>query len=145
MIKEIIHSVEAWLWRRGFENAMVRNIAKVELLLSALFLLVGLAFSVLNLWFFYFSIGFVVFAWNFCCMAHFILRQTLTAYSSAVFINMLLRFGGRLLVTAVVLYIALIEYSAPASAIVSGLTVGVVVVLLTFAFCGFSGHNRKEA
>jgi len=145
MIKEIIHSVDAWLWRRGFENAVIRNIAKIELLLSAILLSLGLAFAGLNSWIFYFSIGFMVFAWNFCCMAHFILRQTLTTYSSAFIINMLLRFGSRFLVTAIVLYMALIEYSAPASAIVSGLTMGVAVIVLTFVFSGFSGHNRKEA
>lgn len=145
MIREIVHSLEAWLWRRGFHHPHIRAIATAEILLSAITLLAGAAALTLSWWPLTFALGVTIFAWNFYGLARFVLRQTLTAYSSALLVVLLMRFSGRLLLTAVVLYVALIVYNAPVIALVCGLVAGMTVALVTYALTGLAGHNRKEA
>lgn len=143
--RHISHAVDAWLWRHGFHHPHIRAIALAEILGSALALLLGFAAFTTTWWPMTFAIGLLVFAWNFCGLAHFMLRQTLTAYSSALFVSLLLRFSGRLLLTAVVLYVVLIVHHAPVIALVCGLVAGMTVALVTYALTGLAGHNRKEA
>ncbi|MEG2171781.1 MAG: hypothetical protein RRY29_00815 [Desulfovibrionaceae bacterium] len=145
MIKKTVHAFDAWLWRRGFHHPHIRAIALAEVLLALLALFAGLAFFPFSFWPLTFAVGLVVFAWNFYGSARFLLRQTLTAYSSGLLMVLLIRFSGRLLLTAVVLYVALIVYNAPVIALVCGLVAGMTVALVTYALTGLAGHNRKEA
>lgn len=89
----------------------------------------------------WFGAGAAIFAWSFCGLAHYLLRARLTAYSTALLTGLLLRSGGRLLLTAVMLYVALIICSAPAAALLGGVIAGSVVALGTYALVGFAGHN----
>lgn len=145
MMKKTAHGVETWLWRQGFHHPHIRAIAQAEILLSVVALLAGLAAVFVSIWPLTFALGLLVFTWNFYGLARFILRQTLTAYSSALLVVLLMRFSGRLLLTAVVLYVALIVYNAPVIALVCGLVAGMTVALVTYALTGLAGHNRKEA
>lgn len=145
MIKETVHSLDAWLWRRGFHLPHIRAIAVAEILLTAITLLVGAAAAVVSYWPLTFALGVFIFTWNFYGLARFILQQTLTAYSSGLLVLLLLRFSGRLLLTAVVLYVALIVYNAPVIALVCGLVAAMTAALVTYALTGLAGHNRKEA
>lgn len=145
MIKKIVHSLDSWLWHRGLHHPPIRAIALAECCLSALTLMAGLAAIAFSIWPATFALGVLVFACNFYGLARFMLRQTLTAYSSGLLMLLLLRFGGRLLLTAVVLYVALIVYHAPVVALVCGLVAGMTVALVTYALTGLAGNNRKEA
>ena len=84
-------------------------------------------------WFFWFGVGLGLMAMTFWSLARFFLRVGLGEYSTAFLRVVLLRWGGRLLLLAGLLYLALIVWQAPVTAILGGLTAGVVTALLTFA------------
>lgn len=140
-----VHKVEAWLWRRGFHHPHIRAIALVEIVFAVVTLLLGAVLWGVSAWPLTFALGTSIFAWNFYGLARFMLRQTLTAYSTALFMALLLRFSGRLMLTALCLYVALIVYHASVIALVCGLVAGMTVALVTYALTGLAGHNRKEA
>lgn len=139
------HGIDAWLWRRGFHHPHIRAIALAEIVLALVTLLLGVLLWFISPWPLTFAVGASIFAWNFYGLAGFMLRQTLTAYSTALFMALLLRFSGRLMLTALCLYVALIMYKASVIAVVCGLVAGMTVALVTYALTGLAGHNRKEA
>lgn len=141
MLKNMVHTIDAWLWRRGFHHPEVRAVARAEMLFAGSTLAVGAGVFAWTQWPVWFGAGAAVFAWSFCGLAHYLLRARLTAYSTALLLGLLLRSGGRLLLTAVMLYVALIICSAPAAALFGGVIAGSVVALGTYALVGFAGHN----
>ena len=132
-LKSMTHSLDAWLWRRGVSHPVIRPLVRNELLLTALFLLSGGMIFAVTPWFFWFGVGLGLMAMTFWSLARFFLRVGLGEYSTAFLRVVLLRWGGRLLLLAGLLYLALIVWQAPVTAILGGLTAGVVAALLTFA------------
>ena len=131
--KSMIHSLDAWLWRRGLDHPAVRVMVRNELLLAAAFLLVGaLSFTVMP-WIFWFGVGLGIMAWTFWGLARFFLRRGLGDYSTAFLRIVIIRWFGRLAVVGGILYISLITYQAPAFALVGGMLAGGMCALVSFA------------
>jgi hypothetical protein len=103
------------------------------LLLSLLCLAAGGAVFALTSWLFWFAVGMCLMALIFFGLSRFFLRSGLGDYSTAFLRIVLLRWGGRLLVLAGLLYLALVVCKAPPDAILGGFTAGAVTALLTYA------------
>ena len=132
-LRTMMHSLDAWLWRRGVRHPVIRPLVRNEVLLTALSLLCGgIVFSITP-WFLWFGVGLGIMALTFWSLARFFLRTGLGEYSAAFLRVVLLRWGGRLLLFAGLLYLALAVWQAPVTAILGGLTAGAVTALLTFA------------
>ncbi|MDR1777022.1 MAG: hypothetical protein LBR31_04245 [Desulfovibrio sp.] len=129
--KTVTHGFDARLWRRGlwhpFIGPLLRNLA----LLSLFCLAAGAACFAFTPWLFWFGVGVSLMALIFFGLARFFLRSGLGDYSSAFLRVVLLRWGGRLLALAGLLYVALIVCKAPPAAILGGFTVGAAAALLT--------------
>lgn len=132
-LKTMTHSLDAWLWRRGIGHPVIRPLVRNELLLTALFLLGGGAAFSATPWFFWFGVGLGIMTLTFWSLARFFLRAGLGEYSTAFLRVVLLRWSGRLLLLAGLLYWALIVCKAPVTAILGGLTAGAATALITFA------------
>jgi hypothetical protein len=103
------------------------------LLLSMLCLAAGGAAFVLTPWPFWFAVGVCLMALIFFGLSRFFLRSGPGVYSTAFLRMVLLRWGGRLLASAGLLYLALTVCKAPPGAILGGFTTGAVTALLTYA------------
>ncbi len=142
-LRTMTHSLDAWLWRRGISHPVIRPLVRNELLLTALFLLGGgIAFAATP-WFFWFGVGLGIMTLTFWSLARFFLRAGLGEYSTAFLRVVLLRWGGRLLLLAGLLYLALVVWKAPVTAILGGLTAGAVTALLTFAVVSREGRGAS--
>lgn len=141
MIKGMVHSIDAWLWRLGMHNPQIRAVVRTQLLFVGITLLGGGLLAPLTHWPLWFAVGAAIFANVFWGLARHFLRVTLTAYSSGLLLGLLLRSGLRLLITAGILYVALIVCAAPAAAVVCGMTAGTAVALGTYALGSLAGHN----
>ncbi|MDR3362278.1 MAG: hypothetical protein LBO64_05520 [Desulfovibrio sp.] len=128
-----LHILDAWLCRRGIGHPVVLPVVRNELLLTFFFLLGGgLVFS-LTTWFFWFGVGAGVMAMTFWGLARFFLRAGFAGYTFGLLFSVLLRWGARLVMLGAVLYVALVICKAQPSAILGGLTAGVVAAFVTFA------------
>ena len=129
----MIHSLDAWLWRRGIDHPAIRVLLRNEILLAVVSLVAGgLAFTVTP-WFFWFGVGLTIMAWTFWGLARFFLRRGLGDYSTAFLRIVLVRWLGRLIVVGGILYISLIECHAPVFALVGGMVSGGFFALASFA------------
>lgn len=137
----VVQGIDAWLWRSGIHHPQVRAILRALVLLSGVALICGALASPFFVWPLWFALGSVVFLNVFWGMARHLLRVTLTAYSFPLLLSVLVRSGGRLLLTAAVLYVALIVCSAPAVPLVCGLIAATAVALGTYALATSAGHN----
>ena len=133
MLGTITHSLDACLWRRGMWHPTIGPLLRNILLLSLLCLAAGGAVFVLTPWLFWFGVGICLMALIFFGLSRFFLRSGPGDYSTAFLCIVLLRWGGRLLVLAGLLYLALIVCRAPPDAILGGFTTGAVTALLTYA------------
>ena len=101
-------------------------------MLAGLFLLGGVLSWSLTDWFFWFGAGVGIMALTLWSLSRFFLRRGLGSYSSTLLWVVLLRWLGRLLALSALLYVALIIFRAPVSAILGGLTAGTVMALTSF-------------
>ena len=141
MIKGMAHGIEKWLWRSGMHNPRVRAIVCVQICFALAVLALGALLTPLTAWALWFAVGAAIFANVFWGLARYFSRVTLTAYSSGLLLGLLLRSGARLLLTGAALYVALIVCSAPAAALVCGITAGTAVALGTYALTPEAGLN----
>ncbi|WP_027719519.1 hypothetical protein [uncultured Desulfovibrio sp.] len=143
-LRTMTHGLDTWLWRRGISHPVIRPLVRNELLLTALSLLGGgIAFAATP-WFFWFGVGLGIMALTFWSLARFFLRAGLGEYSTTFLRVVLLRWGGRLLLLAGLLYLALVVWKAPVTAILGGLTAGTVTALLTFAVVSRKGRDASD-
>lgn len=131
--KNMIHSLDAWLWRRGIDHPAVRAMVRNEILLTALVLLLGAALFTVAPWVFWFGVGLAIMAWTFWGLARFFLRRGLGDYSTAFLRIVLIRWVGRLVLVGGILYTSLIIYQAPVFALVGGMLAGGMCALVSFA------------
>lgn len=129
----MIRALDGWLWRRGLEHPVIRNVVRNEILLAAVFLIAGALAFRLTSWLFWFGAGATVMAWTFWGLARFFLRRPLGDFSSAFMRVVIMRWLGRLLVTAAFLYAALIVCAAPVLAIAGGLVCASLCALVSYA------------
>lgn len=123
---------DAWLCRRGIAHPVITPVVRNSLLLTLVLLAGGLALWVWSPLLFWAGTGSAMATWIFWGLARFFLRRPLGEYSSAFLRVVLLRFGARMLLLALAAYLALVEFAASPFALVGGLTLGLVVALITF-------------
>lgn len=140
-VQSLTHKLDAWLWRRGLHHPLLRYLVRGQIVFTGLILLVGASLSLWTLWLLWFGVGAAVIAQVFWGLVRHMAHLRLESYHSGLLIGVLLRFGARLLMTAVLLYIVLIVCHAPATAIVYGMTAAIAVAIATFALAVRAGHN----
>ena len=134
-----VHWLDAWLWRRGIGHPIIRPLVRNEILLAGFSLLAGVLLLGLTDWLFWFGTGAAVMALTFWSLARFFLRRGLGEYNSALLWLVLLRWLARLALLAGLLWLALVEYRAPAGAILGGVTAGAITALGSFALATRKG------
>ncbi len=108
-------------------------ILRNEILLSALALIGGLCLFLVNSWLFWFGVGSAVMAMTFFGLSRFFLRTNFGGFRSGLLVSVLVRWAGRLLLTVLLLYVALVLCAAPVSAILAGLVSASILALVTYA------------
>ena len=126
--------LDRWLWRRGMGHPVIMPVVRNEMLAAFAAVGAGAALYALTPWILWFGVGLSVMALTFFSLAQFFLRRELGAYSTALFLSVLARWGVRLLLIACVLYVALVVCGAPVSAILAGLVTASILALVTYAF-----------
>lgn len=138
--RQICQPLDGLLWKKGISHGVIRPLLRNQILLAgALILLGGIIFIVWS-WLFWAGCGFAVMTWILYSWAAFFLRADIGSYNAAFLRIVILRFGIRLLLLAVLLYIALRFFSAPAGAILVGLVTGTILGLVNFTY-----YMRKGA
>ncbi|MDR3320182.1 MAG: hypothetical protein LBS77_04485 [Desulfovibrio sp.] len=132
-LKIVTHSLDAMLWRHGMWHPAIGPLLRNIVLLTLFCLATGGAFFVISSWFFWFGVGMGLMALIFFGLAHFFLRSGLSDYSTSFLRIVLLRWGGRQVILAGLLYTALIVCKAPPSAILGGFAASVAAALFTYA------------
>ncbi len=128
-----VHAVDAWLWRRGFQNPLVRRMLKSQIIFVLFSVLAGLVALPWTAHGVTFALGVAIFAHIFWGISGQVMGFSLTRYSRGLLFLLLMRSGLRLLVTAVVLYVAFVVFNASALVIVFGVTASMALALGTFA------------
>ena len=112
---------------------MIMPVVRNEMLAAFAAVGAGAALYALTPWILWFGVGLSVMALTFFSLAQFFLRRELGAYSTGLFLSVLVRWGLRLLLIACVLYVALVHCGAPVSAILAGLVTASILALVTYA------------
>jgi len=115
------------------------------LLFSVSLLMLGLCLLPLTSWILWFATGALLIAWNFYGLARFIQGLSLTAYSQAMLIGMLLRSNLRLVFSALFLYGILVWLEASVWAVVAGITGAMGLLAATSAWSAGQRNRQKEA
>ena len=133
MTNRLAHAVDAWLWRQGLGHPVIMPVIRNELLLAGGLLLLGVAASFFTTWPFWFAFGLAIMAVTVYSLSRFFLKTRLDAFSGALLMQVLFRWLGRLLVISVLVYLALVEWRAPVTALAGGVAGATIVALVTFA------------
>ena len=130
--KGIRHALEKQLWKRGVRDAMLRDILCWQVLITAGSLLSGAAvwpFHPAGAWLFWFGFGAFLSAWNFYALIKFVPKVISDGWSGKSLMVLLIHTNIRLLFTGILLYISLVWFKGPVSALLTGL--GVLLVTMT--------------
>ena len=133
MTKKLAHAVDAWLWRQGMGHPVVMPLIRNELLLVGFLLPLGVALFFFTAWFFWFAFGVAIMAATVYNLSSFLLKTRLDVFSGALLMQVLFRWMTRLLVISVLVYLALVKWRAPATALAGGVAGATIVALVTFA------------
>jgi hypothetical protein len=145
VITALIRQLDALLRHLGFHRPEVRLVMRNALLFSVSLLLIGLCLLPLTSWLLWFAAGALLIAWNFYGLARFIQGLSLTAYSQAMLIGMLLRSNLRLVFSALFLYGILVWLEASVWAVVAGITGAMGLLAATSAWSAGQRNRQKEA
>ena len=142
MLGPLLKDIDNWLWRRGISHPVILPLVRNLILFTGICLGmsgVGYAHMPGLLWF---GVGAAMITWTFWGLARFFLRQPLVEYSTAFLRVVLLRWGGRLAVLAVVTYVALAVCGAPLTALLGGLAAATALALITYAWASRAAGKR---
>ena len=137
-----IHALDAWLWRRGFYNPIIRLMLRVQLLFLLIVLLIGLLALPVTAHLVTFFLGVAISANIFWGLSKQVLGISLARFSGGLFFSLLFGTGFRLALAAAILYVAFVIFNASALAIVAGVTTSMGLALGTFAYSHFSKHKQ---
>ena len=129
-----VYRLDKWLWQKGLGHPLIMPIVRNEILCSLACLILGLVLFLYTSWLFWFGVGFSLLALTFFGLASFFLRHEFGQYSTSLLMSVLFRWGGRLLLTVLLLYIALVLCAAPVTAVLAGLVSASILALVTYAF-----------
>lgn len=139
--QKICEPLDGYLWHRNISHHLIRPLLRNVILASGFFIIVGGALFVIEPWFFWFGCGMLAMTWIFWSWARFFLSMPAEQYKTAFFRALFLRFGLRLPVFALLLYVALAVCAAPVSAILAGLIGGSFLGLASYAW-NMAGHPK---
>lgn len=142
MLGPLLKDIDNWLWRRGISHPVILPLVRNLILFTGICLGmggVGYAHMPGLLWF---GVGAAMITWTFWGLARFFLRQPLGEHSTAFLRVVLLRWGGRLAVLAVVTYVALAVCGAPLTALLGGLAAATALALITYAWASRAAGKR---
>jgi len=117
-----------------------------EALFAVSLLLLGICLLPLTAWLVWCAAGALLIAWNFYGLARFIQGLSLSAYSQALFMGMLVRSQLRLALSAVFLYGILVWCEASVWAVTAGITGAMGLLAVTsLAWLAEQRNRQKEA
>ncbi len=143
MIQNLILKLDGLLWRRGFHRPEVRAVMRNEILFSAPLLVLGLCLLPLDARLLWFAVGALLMAWNFYGLARFIQGISLSAWSQALLLGMLVRSNLRLVLSALFLYGAFVWFDASAWAVLAGIT-GALGLLAVTSLMWLAGQRNRQ-
>ncbi len=122
----LFHSLEKQLWRRGIQEGILREILCWQFAITGISLLAGgllWPFHPLGAWIFWFGFGALLSAWNFYALIKFVPKVISDGWSTKNLIVLLVHTNMRLLFTGILLYMTLVWFKGPISALLAGLAV----------------------
>lgn len=129
---EICRPLDGFLWRKNIDHPVIRPVLRNEILACGSVIIAGAACYAAFPHIFWFGAGLFCMTWLFWSWARFFLKTPLGKYSPAFMRSIILRFGLRLIILAVLLYFALAQLKAPVGAILAGLVCGSVLALVSY-------------
>ena len=102
MLGPLLKDIDNWLWRRGISHPVILPLVRNLILFTGICLGMGGVGYAHMPGLFWFGVGAAMITWTFWGLARFFLRQPLGEYSTAFLRVVLLRWGVRLAVLAVV-------------------------------------------
>lgn len=142
MLGPLLKDIDNWLWRRGISHPVILPLVRNLILFTGICLGMGGVGYAHMPGLFWFGVGAAMITWTFWGLARFFLRQPLGVYSTAFLRVVLLRWGGRLAVLAVVTYVALAVCGAPLTALLGGLAAATALALITYAWASRAAGKR---
>ena len=137
-------AIEGFLYRRGFRVAGARRLVVIQAALAAGSCAVGLALGWAWPPALHFAVGALLATFNFYFLAKFAQRLLGGGDTFGAVPRQLLRFYGRVGITAVVLYVLIVHAGFSLVALLAGLST-VVVTMLIWGAAQMAGKNVKEA
>lgn len=131
--RKICEPLDGFLWHKDISHPIIRPLLRNEILACGFCVLLGAAAYAIFPWLFWFGCGILCMTWIFWSWARFFLRINPADFSLNFTRAVIIKFGSRLVLLAILLYVALALCAAPASAILAGLTAGVALALISYA------------
>jgi hypothetical protein len=120
--------IEGFLYRKGFTEPVLREVMLVQFAVASVLLILALAFIWLTDWFVFFFAGSLLVTCNFWFLCRFIFSRFSGVYSKSLALRQILLFGGRFVLTALILAWILFSGGSP-SALLAGLGTCVAVII----------------
>ena len=114
--------LDAWLWQRGLHAAPIRLILRIQASVAGLGLVIGITALPWTSWGIWFALSACLAAWIFYALSQSVQRIIQIGWSKDTFLRLWVRTMGRLLFVGVFLYLALVWFNAPVSALIAGLS-----------------------
>lgn len=131
---KICEPLDGFLWHKDISHPIIRPLLRNQILAAGAALLTGVACYRAFPWLFWFGAGILCMTWIFWSWARFFLRVNLGEYSAAFLRAILFRFGARLILLAIMLYMALAWAAAPAPAILAGMVAGAILAIFSYGY-----------
>ena len=128
MIRRLTQNVERFLWARGFVLAPVREILTVQILLSGLFLTLGLVCLPFSIWPLCFCLGATLMTGAFWSLAKSAQSLPGRSFSVKLALTLFAGFSMRLLVAGTILFCVVVLLRAPAIPLLAGLSVTMLTI-----------------
>ena len=142
MLGPLLKDIDNWLWRRGISHPVILPLVRNLILFTGICLGMGGVGYAHMPGLFWFGVGAAMITCTFWGLARFFLRPPLGESSTAFLRVVLLRWGGRLAVLAVVTYVALAVCGAPLTALLGGLAAATALALITYAWASRAAGKR---
>lgn len=131
---KICEPLDGYLWHRHITHHLIRPVLRNQILISGAALLFGAVVYAAYPWLFWCGAGMICMTWIFWSWARFFLKIDLGQYSPAFLRAILLGFGLRLIIIAILLYMALAWAHASAQAILIGMVAGAFLAILNYGY-----------
>lgn len=132
--RRICVPLDGFLWHKNIAHPIIRPLLRNLILASGLGILSGAALYAVYPGVFWFSCGVICSLWIFWSWTRLFSRFSLENYGAALLRIVFTSFALRLVLLAILLYIAMAIFNASAIAIIAGMTSGSILGLATYAW-----------